>query len=135
MSRLDSDVFVQDGYNSRAPFSGFLPGVAGINGSPLWCLYVNRGQCVASFGADERDGAMMEYSPAAIAYEDTARKGFRSFVSAEGLAFEPFSPHDPEQEQELRTHCPRYASCYWQSKPMPYTTRPTDEPKLQSGNP
>ena len=102
MSRLDSDVFVQDGYNSRAPFSGFLPGVAGINGSPLWCLYVNRGQCVASFGADERDGAMMEYSPAAIAYEDTARKGFRSFVSAEGLAFEPFSPHDPEQEQELR---------------------------------
>lgn len=101
-SCFEGDVFVLRDYNQKPPFSGLLPGVAGPQGVPLWCFYVSRGQCVASFGADERDGAMMEYVPAAAAYEDTARKGFRTFISCGGCCFEPFSPSDENQEQELR---------------------------------
>ena len=63
---------------------------------------MSRGQGVASFGAGERDGAMMEYVPAVTAYEDTARKGFRTFISCGGRCFEPFAPDDPAQKQELR---------------------------------
>lgn len=101
-SCFEGDVFVLRDYNQKSPFSSLLPGVAGPQGVPLWCFYVSRGQCVASFGADERDGAMMEYVPAAAAYEDTARKGFRTFISCGGCCFEPFSPSDENQEQELR---------------------------------
>ena len=85
-SCFEGDVFVLRDYNQKPPFSSLLPGVAGPQGVPLWCFYVSRGQCVASFGADERDGAMMEYVPAAAAYEDTARKGFRTFISCGGAA-------------------------------------------------
>ena len=101
-SCFEGDVFVLRDYNQKPPFSSLLPGVAGPQGVPLWCFYVSRGQCVASFGADERDGAMMEYVPAAAAYEDTARKGFRTFISCGGCCFEPFLPSDENQEQELR---------------------------------
>lgn len=101
-SCFEGDVFVLRNYNRKPPFSSLLPGVAGLHGVPLWCFYVSRGQGVASFGADERDGAMMEYVPAAAAYEDTARKGFRTFISCGGHCFEPFSPDDGDQKQELR---------------------------------
>ena len=99
---FDGDVFVLRDYNREPPFSGLLRGVAGLRGVPLWCFYVSRGQGVASFGAGERDGAMMEYVPAVTAYEDTARKGFRTFISCGGRCFEPFAPDDPAQKQELR---------------------------------
>ena len=59
--RVEGNIFIAPDYNRRPPFSGFLPGVAGLRGCPVWCLYVNRGQCVASFGEDGREGAMMEY--------------------------------------------------------------------------
>lgn len=100
--RVEGNIFIAPDYNRRPPFSGFLPGVAGLRGCPVWCLYVNRGQCVASFGEDGREGAMMEYVPAVTAYEDTARKGFRTFIDTGVHRFEPFSPYDPAQEQELR---------------------------------
>lgn len=99
---FEGEVFVLRDYNRKPPFSGLLPGVAGPHGVPLWCFYVSRGQGVASFGAEERDGAMMEYVPAAAAYEDTARKGFRTFISCGGHRFEPFLPEDESQRQELR---------------------------------
>lgn len=100
-SCFEGDVFVLRNYNQKPPFSSLLPGVAGPQGVPLWCFYVSRSQGVASFGADERDGAMMEYVPAVAAYEDTARKCFRTFISCGGHCFEPFSPGDERQEQEL----------------------------------
>lgn len=103
--RFEGRTFVMEDYNRRPPFSGFLPGVAGTRGCPVWCLYVNRGQCVASFGEDGREGAMMEYEPAVIAYENTARKGFRTFIDTGGHKFEPFSPYDRSQRQELRLSC------------------------------
>ena len=100
-SHFEGNAYVMPDYNCKPPFSGFLPGVAGVFGCPVWCLYVNRGQCVASFGEDGREAAMMEYVPAVTAYEDTARKGFRTFVDTGEFCFEPFSPYDRIQKQEL----------------------------------
>ncbi len=88
---LKGDSFCISNYQDCHPVSSFLPGLCGEFGVPLWCFYVNRGQCIASFGVDDRDHAIMEFSPAVIAYEDTARKGFRTFVRANSQYFELFS--------------------------------------------
>jgi len=89
--RLADQKFVFDNFSALPTFASFLPGVCGIQGIPLWAFYVNRGQCIASFGIENKDHAIMEFSPAVVAYEDTARKGFRTFVKAGGQCFEPFS--------------------------------------------
>jgi hypothetical protein len=68
-----------DGYQAGKPFASFLPGIAGEHGKPLWAFYCNRGQCIASFGVRNRDGAMLEFHPANKAYALNSRLGFRSF--------------------------------------------------------
>ena len=30
-------------YNKKPAFSDFLPGIAGLYGTPAWCFFVNRG--------------------------------------------------------------------------------------------
>ncbi|OGV52597.1 MAG: hypothetical protein A2X45_03970 [Lentisphaerae bacterium GWF2_50_93] len=66
---------------SRAkPFSSFLPGIAGINGIPMWVFYANRGQCISSFGTENKDGAILEFQPANRAYNLTGTRGFRTFI-------------------------------------------------------
>ena len=40
-------------YDSQPAFADFLPGIAGENGIPAWCFFVNRGQGVASFGTQD----------------------------------------------------------------------------------
>ena len=40
-------------YGMMEPFCSFLPGVAGETGVPMWCYYVNRGQCISSFVIEE----------------------------------------------------------------------------------
>ena len=44
-----NETFVMDDYGKKSTFASFLPGIAGIRGIPIWCYYVNRGQCVVSF--------------------------------------------------------------------------------------
>lgn len=46
----DKDEFIIEDYNHKKPFSSFLPAVAGLYGKPMWAYYVNRGQCMATFG-------------------------------------------------------------------------------------
>ena len=92
LKRFEENEFVIADYNGKPPFSSFLPGICGADGVPLWCCYVNRGQAIASFGSDGREGAIMEFSPAVEAYEDTARKGFRTFYRVGGRLHEPFAP-------------------------------------------
>ena len=41
-------------YDSQPAFADFLPGIAGENGIPAWCFFVNRGQGVASFGTRDK---------------------------------------------------------------------------------
>ena len=76
----DNGCFVIDHYNNSEPFSNFFPGIAGIWGIPMWVFYVNRGQCIASFGIENKDKAIMEFQPANKSYRQTALHGFRTFI-------------------------------------------------------
>jgi len=72
--------FVIGNYNNKKPFASFLPGIAGLHGKPMWAFYVNRGQCMASFGTRDKNGAIMEFYPANTAYRRTPLEGFRTFI-------------------------------------------------------
>ncbi|MCR4336921.1 MAG: hypothetical protein NUV91_03860, partial [Candidatus Omnitrophica bacterium] len=86
--------FVIDEYHQSKPFSNFFPGVAGIWGIPMWVFYVNRGQCVAGFGVESKDKAILEFHPANKAYRYTSLYGFRTFIKIrhanKWLFWEPF---------------------------------------------
>ena len=69
--------YVIKDYQAKPPFSSFRPGIAGPVGVPAWCYYNNRGQAVCSFGAKDKDHAIMEFSPAHTAYQNVSRTGFR----------------------------------------------------------
>lgn len=85
--------YVIEDYQTKPPFSSFLPGIAGPMGVPLWCCYNNRGQAVCSFGVDDKDHAIMEFSPARTAYRNVSRTGFRTFCKVDGAYRELFA-HD-----------------------------------------
>jgi hypothetical protein len=89
-----NDEFVIENYNSSATFSSFFPGIAGVFGVPMWVFYANRGQCVTSFGVQDKDGAIMEFQPANKAYRGAALNGFRTFLKVDGEFYEPFSETD-----------------------------------------
>ena len=78
--KLEKDTFIIEDYDKKVPFCSFLPGLTGEKGVPIWSFYVNRGQCITSFGVDHKDNPIMEFAPANIAYENTAVKGFTAFI-------------------------------------------------------
>lgn len=82
--------FQIDNYDDKFPFSSFLPGVAGEDGVPLWCFYVNRGQGIVSFGLENKDHPISEYLPATWAYQLVAIQGFRTLCNINGKFYEPF---------------------------------------------
>lgn len=83
--------FVITDYQNKPPFSSFLPGIAGPMGIPVWCYYNNRGQAVCSFGAQDKDHAIMEFASAHSAYQNVSRTGFRTFVKVDGEYEELFT--------------------------------------------
>ena len=83
--------YVIEDYQAKPPFSSFLPGIAGPMGVPVWCYYNNRGQAVCSFGARDKDHAIMEFSPAHTAYQNVGRTGFRTFCKIDGAYRELFT--------------------------------------------
>lgn len=93
----DQGNFVIDHYNNSEPFSNFFPGIAGVWGIPMWVFYVNRGQCIASFGIENKDKAIMEFLPANKSYRATALQGFRTFIKVHDgdqiHYWEPFQDH------------------------------------------
>ncbi len=88
-----------DNYNIAKPFSNFFPGIAGVWGTPMWVFYVNRGQCIASFGIESKDKAILEFQPANKSYRLTSLQGFRSFIKIRhgrsAVYWEPFQNHLP----------------------------------------
>ncbi|MCQ2505867.1 MAG: cellobiose phosphorylase [Lachnospiraceae bacterium] len=88
--KLSGDKFIIEDYTNVSPFSSFLPGIAGVNGIPIWAFYCNRGQGINSFGINHKGDAIMEFNSANTAFENTPIKGFRSFVKVNGEFFEPF---------------------------------------------
>ncbi len=98
--------FVIEDYNRKKPFSSFLPAVSGLYGKPMWAYYVNRGQCMATFGVNNKDYSIMEFQPANKAYRQTSLEGFRTFYKikkADGtIAFyEPFQNHADNMKQKI----------------------------------
>lgn len=87
--------FVIRDYGKAKPFASFLPGIAGVKGIPLWAYYVNRGQALASFGVEDKDGSIMEFQPAHKSYSLVPTQGFRTFLTysrgGEQRYVEPFS--------------------------------------------
>jgi hypothetical protein len=95
--------FVVEGYNRAPPFSSFLPGIAGKWGIPVWCYYVNRGQCVSSFGVRDKDGQILEFQSFNQACMRIDREGFRTFLrTGEGKVYEPFQRAGDPVKQSLR---------------------------------
>lgn len=90
----DKNRFVIENYNKSKIFTNFFPGIAGAWGIPMWVFYVNRGQCISSFGIESKDKAIMEFQPANKAYRYTSLQGFRTFVKINKgkdiLFYEPF---------------------------------------------
>ena len=92
----DNEEFVIEDYNHKKPFSSFLPGVAGLYGKPMWAYYVNRGQCISTFGINNKDYSIMEFVPANKAYRHTSLQGFRTFLKIKNnednktIFYEPF---------------------------------------------
>lgn len=86
--------FVVHDYNRAKPFTDFLPGVAGLWGTPLWCFYANRGQAVACFGIRDKDGAIMEFQSANLHHRRNSFESFRTFIRVRGEGgwhfYEPF---------------------------------------------
>lgn len=76
----DDGRFVIDNYSEAKAFSNFFPGIAGLIGIPMWVFYVNRGQCITSFGIESKDKAIMEFQPANKSYRQTSLQGFRTFI-------------------------------------------------------
>ena len=91
-----------DNYNVAKPFSNFFPGIAGVWGTPMWVFYVNRGQCIASFGIESKDKAIVEFQPANKSYRLTSLQGFRTFIKVghgrKTVYWEPFQTNLPGTE-------------------------------------
>ncbi len=88
----EKNQFIIENYDRAKTFASFLPGVAGIDGIPMWAFYVNRGQVMGSFGVKDRNGTIMEFFPAHTMYQNVERKGFRTFIKYNGEIHEIFSP-------------------------------------------
>ena len=98
--------FVLRDFDARKPFASFLPGIGGEWGVPMWAFYVNRGQGVAAFGVENKDGPLLEFEPANKAYMDAPFRGFRTLLrltrgGAEATVAQPF--FDPPSKHRERT--------------------------------
>lgn len=96
--RYENGQFIIKDYDMKKPFASFLPGIAGLYGIPMWVYYVNRGQLISSFGIENKDHAILDFSPANMAYRRTEIDGFRTFLKIDGTYVEAFqSKKQPEQ--------------------------------------
>ena len=86
--------YILSDFQHKKPFSSFLPGIAGLQGIPMWVFYVNRGQAICSFGVEDKDHPILEFQPANKAYQSTNLIGFRTFLKGkrgdQGWYCEPF---------------------------------------------
>ncbi len=90
----NEDYFIIENYHKAKPFSSFLPGIAGIYGTPIWAFYVNRGQGISGFGIKDKNNPIMEFFPANCAYQYVGTYGFRTFIKCinqdKSKVLEPF---------------------------------------------
>lgn len=89
--------FVIKDYDKAKTFASFLPGVAGVDGIPMWSFYVNRGQGMGSFGVKDKNSTIMEFMPASTMYKNIELNGFRTFVKYNNEIHEIFSSASRDQ--------------------------------------
>ncbi len=89
--RYENNQFIIENYDNQKPFSSFLPGIAGLKGIPLWVYYTNRGQGIAGFGVENKNGSIFDFVPANVAYKRTELQGFRTFIKINDQVHEVFS--------------------------------------------
>ena len=94
--------FIIENYDKQKTFSSFLPGLAGKRGIPLWAFYVNRGQGIASFGIENKDRGILEFSPAVKAYQMVGIDGFRTFIKKDGVVTEIFGENNCNVNRKMR---------------------------------
>ena len=86
--------FVIENYNLAKPFANFFPGIAGKYGIPMWVFYVNRAQCISSFGIKDKDHSILEFFPANKSWQFVSTLGFRTFIkqssAKKNIFYEPF---------------------------------------------
>lgn len=87
----EKNEFIIENYDKAKTFASFLPGIAGLDGIPMWSFYVNRGQCMGSFGVKDKDNTIMEFFPANVMYKNIELQGFRTFIKINGEIHEIFS--------------------------------------------
>lgn len=95
----EKDEFIIEDYNRQKPFSSFLPAIAGPYGKPMWAYYVNRGQCICTFGINNKDYSIMEFLPANKAYRQTSLQGFRTFLKITNETNHTTTYYEPFQDQ------------------------------------
>ncbi|MHC5112463.1 MAG: cellobiose phosphorylase, partial [Planctomycetota bacterium] len=109
----DDGTYRIDAYDESPAFSSFLPGIAGLDGVPLWCMYVNRAQAVVSFGVESKDRPIAEFLPTPWAYQLVGVQGFRTFCKVDGEYYEPFqelrNTDGDEVERSMRIGADRVA--------------------------
>lgn len=99
---LGDNGFRIQGFRQAPPFTGFLPGIAGLEGTPMWVYYVNRGQGICSFGIQDKDHAILPFSPADQAYAENGQFGFRTFLRQNGAVREPFSGSAASAQERMQ---------------------------------
>lgn len=97
--------FLINDFDTKNPFSSFLPGLGGLWGIPMWAFYVNRGQAVATFGTQDKDGPILEFDSANKAYQEVSTLGFRTLLRGERggkkFTYQPFFPIRESEKEEL----------------------------------
>lgn len=86
-------------YQTKKPFTSFLPGISGLFGKPLWTFYTNRGQLMMSFGYENKNGAILEFYPANLGYMYEKVNGFKTYVKIDGLLYSFFK--EPSKHQVM----------------------------------
>jgi len=89
-------------YQKKKTFASFLSGIAGPMGIPLWAFYVNRGQAIASFGIRDKNGSIMEFYPANLAYQYVSKIGFRTFLKINNTVYECFKETGKDQDMIIQ---------------------------------
>jgi hypothetical protein len=95
--------YTQSDYYNKPAFSGFLPGIAGVKGIPMWTFYVNRGQGICGFGVGSKDDSIAEYYSASKAYRMVSEQGFRTFIKFDHSSeiHEAFSSNNENSKTEF----------------------------------
>jgi len=109
--KYKDNCFIIEDYDQQKPFASFLPGVAGVNGIPMWTYYTNRGQGIAGFGVENKDGAILDIVPANVAYRRTELQGFRTFIKVNEKVHEIFSSSskdDYTRNMEIEANAVRF---------------------------